>query len=358
MQTRLDTTGNRRVDKLRIFSIQPDDTFAEYNQIPFQVDHEERVLEDWFEDNSDGILEDSDILIIGRQVSTDLGKKIDLLGLDRDGNVVVVELKRDRTPRDTIAQSLEYASFVERLDIGQLEEVLRSYTSDEVLGLAELHREYFRLDTSDAVAFNKDQRIVVVGQHITSEIKRTASFLRTKGIRITCVEFTFFQADGGNRLLSQEVVVGKEADKPVRAASASRPQTTEDEFLASLDENGRAVVSRILEWAGEKSVCVRWRSKGFSLNAECDGNLVGFLAVSDAGAYTLLRDAKYMRKTAVPEDVIQTLWRQAESTGLFVQAGKKLRCQINRKLTDTEVDSLLNWCESVEKAIQEYGLKP
>ena len=44
-------------------------------------------------------------------VPTDLGKSIDLLGVDREGNVVVVELKRDRTPRDVVAQALEYAAF-------------------------------------------------------------------------------------------------------------------------------------------------------------------------------------------------------------------------------------------------------
>lgn len=344
---------------MRIFSIQPDDTFAEYSQIPFREGHEEKVLEDWLESNPDGILEDGRILIIGRQVLTDLGKRIDLLGLDRDGNVVVVELKRDRTPRDTIAQALEYASFVERLDIDKLEGILRLYTSNEVLGLAEHHREYFRLDTSDAVAFNKDQRVVVIGQHITSEIKQTASFLRTKGIRITCVEFTFFQADGRNRLLSQEIVVGKEADKPGRADSASLPPTTEGAFLASLDENGRAVVSRILEWARKKSahVRVRWTPKGFTLNADLKGVLVGFLWVSDAGVYTALRDARFMGKTAVPADTIQALWEQAESTGLFVPTGQNLKCQITRELTDAEVDSLLNWCESVEEAMREYGLK-
>ena len=54
----------------------------------------------------------------------------------------------------------------------------------------------------------------------------------------------------------------------------------------------------------------------------------------------------------------RALWKQAESTELFGPAGQNLKCQITQKLTDTEVDSLLNWCESVEKAIQEYGLKP
>ena len=121
--------------------------------MPFQVDHEEWILEDWLESNPDGIVEDGRILIIGRQVATNCGGFIDLLGVDRQGDVVVVELKRDRTPRDTIAQSLEYASFAELLDIVQLETVLGSYLNDESLSLAEHHREYFDLSTDEAIAF-------------------------------------------------------------------------------------------------------------------------------------------------------------------------------------------------------------
>src|SRR3990172_887507 len=171
---------------MRVFDVQPDGTFREYVHALFQVDHEEVILEDWLESNPGAILEDGALLIIGRQVATDLGGFIDLLGIDREGEVVVIELKRDRTPRDTLAQALEYVSFAERLDTEQLETILRSYLNDESLSLAEHHREYFELGGDEAVAFNKDQRIVIVGQQVTPEIRQTASFLRSRGLRVTC----------------------------------------------------------------------------------------------------------------------------------------------------------------------------
>lgn len=165
---------------MRIFSIKEDGKFEEFSQTHFHVDHEESVLENWLESNSDEILEDGKFLIIGRQVTTNLGSIIDLLGIDREGNTVVVELKRDRTPRDTLAQALEYASFVEELDTDQLEEILQRYVSDEALNLASYHRNYFELASDEAVSFNKEQRIVLVGQRVTGEIRQTASFLRRK----------------------------------------------------------------------------------------------------------------------------------------------------------------------------------
>ena len=52
----------------------------------------ESELEEWLEANPDGILDYGPLLIVGRQVPTDLGGSFDLLGVDRVGNVVVVEL--------------------------------------------------------------------------------------------------------------------------------------------------------------------------------------------------------------------------------------------------------------------------
>ena len=110
--------------------------------------------------------------------------------------MVVVELKRDRTPRDVVAQALEYAAFAARLDVDELERILGEYRPDGTSDLADQHRGYF--DQAEAVAFNKDQRIVIVGQQVTPEIRQTASFLNSKGIQVTCVEFTFFRDAGAD----------------------------------------------------------------------------------------------------------------------------------------------------------------
>jgi len=59
----------------------------------------------------------------------------------------------------------------------------------------------------------QDQRIVLIGQRITDEILQTSSFLRKKWLRITCLEFSFFQAGGGRKLLSHDIVVGKRTEK-------------------------------------------------------------------------------------------------------------------------------------------------
>lgn len=305
---------------MKLFRISRDQAFTEFHRVPFEVEHEESTLEEWLESNPGGILEDGRMLIVGRQVLTNLGGYIDLLGVDREGNAVVVELKRDRTPRDVVAQALEYASYVETLDFEDLERLLRLYENDDSLALAKRHRKYFGLDPAEAVAFNKDQRVVIVGQQIAAGVKQTASFLARKGLRVTCLEFTFFQDDDGNRLLSQEVVVAAAPRKPKPAAKAT---VVEDEFLASLDRNGKAVFSRVLAWGKERGLSVRWSTAGFSLGVDVgDSRLVACAGYSPESPYkqtlwTTLRDRHGLGGTAVPERVIkalQTLVECFEST--------------------------------------------
>src|SRR4030042_3078067 len=54
-------------------------------------------------------------MLIGRQENTALGGRIDLLAIAPDASLVLIELKRDRTPREVVAQALDYASWVDRL---------------------------------------------------------------------------------------------------------------------------------------------------------------------------------------------------------------------------------------------------
>lgn len=193
----------------QIFGIGEGETLTVYERKQFEVEYKEVVLQNWLGANPDWILEDEKMLVVSREVRTDLGGFIDLLGLDREGNVVVVELKRDDTPRDVIAQAVEYAAWAEDLVEDELEKCLRSFKGDDALSLAKWHARYFGLGDARAVEFNRSHRIVIVGQDVTNKIRRSAAYLRDKGIRLTCREFTLFQSDGGDRLLHLATVVPK-----------------------------------------------------------------------------------------------------------------------------------------------------
>jgi RecB family endonuclease NucS len=105
---------------MRLFAVTEAGDFLEYQEEIFREEYREETVESWLASNPDCISEEDSLLIIGRQVSTDLRTAIDLLAVDSEGNAAVIELKRDRTPRETLAQALEYASFIEQLSYEQL----------------------------------------------------------------------------------------------------------------------------------------------------------------------------------------------------------------------------------------------
>ena len=61
-------------------------------------------LESWIVSNPSII--EQDLTIIGRQVKTNSGP-LDLLALDHAGNSVIIELKRDKLPREVLAQAID-----------------------------------------------------------------------------------------------------------------------------------------------------------------------------------------------------------------------------------------------------------
>ena len=88
--------------------------------------HDEQRLQDW-------ILKDKsilgiDVLLIGRQVKTANGGRIDLLAIDGQANLVVLELKRDKAPHEIVAQTLDHASWVKDLTYEQIEIITKGFT--------------------------------------------------------------------------------------------------------------------------------------------------------------------------------------------------------------------------------------
>ena len=66
-------------------------------------------LQEWI-DGTPAILGE-DIFIIAKELPLPSGIRLDLLGLDRQGKLVVIELKRDSSGRDVVWQAIKYASY-------------------------------------------------------------------------------------------------------------------------------------------------------------------------------------------------------------------------------------------------------
>ena len=58
------------------------------------------------------------------------GGSIDFLGIDKLGNFVIVELKRDKLSRDVLSQAIDYALDVASWDVNKISEVCKIYRAE------------------------------------------------------------------------------------------------------------------------------------------------------------------------------------------------------------------------------------
>lgn len=165
-------------------------------------------LETWIESNPEII--SSDIVFIGRQVPTKSGP-LDLLGIDNQGNVVVVELKRDRLPREALAQSIDYASDIAEWTLEDLNEIC---SRNKKKNLEEYLTECFDDIDIENIIINGSQRIFLVGFGIDSSLERMINWLsQSYGVNINAVILKYVRTESGAEFLARVAIISEELER-------------------------------------------------------------------------------------------------------------------------------------------------
>jgi hypothetical protein len=138
-------------------------------------------------------------MLIGRQEDTGYGGRIDLLAIAPDGSLVLIELKRDRTPRDVIAQALDYATWVHGLRAEDIACIYNRFAPGR--SLAQDFGEQFGTDL-DEDTLNKSHQIVIVASALDDSTERIVSYLSNRDIPINVLCFQVF-TNGTEQLLSR-----------------------------------------------------------------------------------------------------------------------------------------------------------
>lgn len=168
---------------------------------------EKEDLEQWIKTNPKIIGED--ILIIGEQVKTKTGY-LDFLGIDKNGNTVIIELKRDKLPREVIAQVIDYASDVSTWNIDRLSEICQGYLNQ---GLEDYLSEYFDEFDIEEIVINNNQRLLLVGFGIDEATNRMIEWLSDSfSMSLNAVILNYSKTSSGNEILSRTVIIPEDVE--------------------------------------------------------------------------------------------------------------------------------------------------
>jgi hypothetical protein len=133
-----------------------------------------------------------DLLIIGQEVHTSYGGFVDILAIDEEGNLVIIELKKDKTPRDIVAQCLDYGTWVKKLNYDDIIELYKNYKHSD---LGKDYEGYYDKELPNEV--NNNYQIIIVAESLDDSTERIVDHLNNDyGVNINVIFFNIFSKNG------------------------------------------------------------------------------------------------------------------------------------------------------------------
>ena len=198
---------------------------AEFKDLGFL---ERKNIQEWIISNPK-ILEE-DVLIITKEFADFDGtqERFDLLALDKEGNLVVIENKRDDSGKSVDWQAVKYASYCSTLKKQEIIDIHQSYldkyfSSKNINAEDDINR-FFEYD--DSIVYPTDtQRIILVSHKFRKEVLSACQWLLNQGIDIKCVSIKPYP-HGDDLLLDHNVILPQEENKEYTLKLAERTAET------------------------------------------------------------------------------------------------------------------------------------
>lgn len=258
---------------------------------------ERKHLQEWLAHEPSALGEE--LLIIQKEFDgfDDTRERLDLLALDKDGNLVIIENKLDDSGRDVVWQALKYASYCASLTKAQIVDIYQQYLDryEPVTGEVDLLSaalsasqricEFLDAPDLDELKLNlgNSQRIMLVAANFRKEVTSTALWLLGQGISIACFKITPYSL--GEQLLINidQIIPTPEAKELMIGINAKEAEEkTTEVVLKNRHTVRREYWERALE-AFQKSACQlynnispskdHWLSAGSGLSG-CPYNLI------------------------------------------------------------------------------------
>lgn len=231
-----------------------------------KLDIKESLIQGWVRTHPELLGED--LLIVSTELNPFEGAKDrpDLIAIDRNGDLVVIELKRDRLAGFADLQSVRYAARISTITVDDLAPYYADYCRK--FAAEDVTEEDFRDRIDEFVfgsfeEFSNRPRIILCSQDFAQEITTTVLWLREFGLDISCVKIAPHEVDNKIVIVSEKIIPLPEADayltgikkKEEQRQEAKQAIPTEEEICAMADEEGIGEpFRRILDFAKQNGL--------------------------------------------------------------------------------------------------------
>ena len=173
--------------------------------------------------------------------------KLDLLGLDLQGHLVVIEIKRGMINRDSIAQAIDYASAAACVECDELFAKVDEYLSGKS---PKANLTAMMEDRGSEIGETKESREVrlfVVGTGKQEGLERIVQFLSRYQMPISIVSYEIFEVADGQRILIREL-----AEEEIEPLPVKKNKVTLEQLCMTADQCGIGEGFRLIRTAAEK----------------------------------------------------------------------------------------------------------
>lgn len=135
-------------------------------------------------------------------------RRIDLLGIDKQANIVVIELKRTEDGGHMELQAVRYAAMVSTLTFDRLVDIYADYIKANNLELDAKASilDFLGWDEKEEDEFAQEVKIVLASAEFSRELTTTVMWLNDYGLSIRCVRMHPYESDGKILLDVQSVI--------------------------------------------------------------------------------------------------------------------------------------------------------
>ena len=174
---------------------------------------ERKDLQEWIANNPNMLGED--LLIIQKEFDgfNDTNERLDLLALDKEGNIVVIENKLDDSGRNVVWQSLKYAGYCSSLKKEDIRSIFQQYLlkTGSIESAEVLITDFLNKPDFSEVQLNQDltQRIILVAKEFRKEVTNTVIWARKFGMKIQCIKVIPF-------MIGEQLIVDTDQIIPVK----------------------------------------------------------------------------------------------------------------------------------------------
>lgn len=157
-----------------------------------------------------------DVMVIAEEFGewSESGRRIDLLAVDRDANLVVIELKRTDDGGHMELQAIRYAAMVANMTWDQAKTAFQKYLADNALDLDAESKmcEFLGWDTPSEDDFAQNVRIVLASANFSKEITTSVLWLNERDLDVSCVRLTLHKIDDKLVLSADQIIPLPEAE--------------------------------------------------------------------------------------------------------------------------------------------------